>query len=154
MHRGHFESILQNGAAGRAPTVRPATCGIHSVSRQRMHLQGTTSCALTLISLQHEDDLDYWYLEHLRVSGIYWGLTSLLLLGHPDALPRKDLIQFVLSCMRPSGGFGAAPGHDAHMLYTVSSVQILAMLDAWEEMEQHKSGCRQIIGQCTVKISS
>jgi len=55
--------------------------------------------------------------------------------------------------MHPSGGFGAAPGHDPHMLYTVSSVQVLAMLDAWEEMELHTSGCRQIIGQCTVTIS-
>lgn len=69
-------------------------------------------------------------------------------MGHPDALPRKDLIAFVLSCMHPNGGFGAAPGHDPHMLYTVSSVQVLAMLDAWEEMEQHTTACRQTIGQC------
>jgi geranylgeranyl transferase type-2 subunit beta len=36
----------------------------------------------------------------------------------------------VLSCQNPDGGFGAAPGHDSHLLYTVSAVQILATVDA------------------------
>ena len=33
-----------------------------------------------------------------------------------------------------SGGFGAHPGHDAHMLYTISAVQILALVDALDTM--------------------
>src|SRR5690606_21740596 len=61
-----------------------------------------------------KDDYSYWLTEHLRLNGVYWGLTALHLLGRPDALPRADTIDFVLSCQHESGGFGAAPGHDAH----------------------------------------
>lgn len=67
---------------------------------------------------------------------MYWGLTALHLLGHPEALPRDETIDFVLSCQHENGGFGAAPGHDTHMLYTVSAVQILATVDAFEELEE------------------
>lgn len=57
-----------------------------------------------------------------------------------DALPREETIAFVLSCGNSRGGFGAAPGHDAHMLYTVSAVQILAMLDALDELDKRGAG--------------
>ncbi|KAI9782172.1 MAG: hypothetical protein M1816_001963 [Peltula sp. TS41687] len=93
------------------------------------------------------DDLEYWHTEHLRLSGLYWGLTALHLLGHPKALPREEVIDFVLSCQHPSGGFGAAPGHDAHMLYTVSAVQILATLDAFDVLDERGHGGRGRTGQ-------
>ncbi|KAG4428737.1 hypothetical protein IFR05_015778 [Cadophora sp. M221] len=83
-----------------------------------------------------KDELEYHLTEHLRLNGIYWGLTALHLLNRPDALPRKETIDFVLSCQTESGGFGAAPGHDSHLLYTCSAVQILAMLGAWDELEE------------------
>ncbi|KAH7417420.1 terpenoid cyclases/protein prenyltransferase alpha-alpha toroid [Cadophora sp. MPI-SDFR-AT-0126] len=83
-----------------------------------------------------KDELEYHLTEHLRLNGIYWGLTALHLLNHPEALPRKETIDFVLSCQTDSGGFGAAPGHDAHILYTCSAVQILAMVGAWDELEE------------------
>ena len=86
--------------------------------------------------------------EHLRLSGLYWGLTSLYLLGQPDALPRSEILDFVVSCLQANGGFGAAPGHDAHMLYTVSGVQILALLDAFDEFEQRVPGGLQRITDC------
>ncbi|KAF2744115.1 geranylgerany transferase type II beta subunit [Sporormia fimetaria CBS 119925] len=92
-------------------------------------------------------ELEYWLTEHLRLNGLYWGLTALHLLGHGDALPRHEVLDFVFSCMHDNGGFGAAPGHDAHMLYTVSAVQILATLDAFDELEARVSGGRQEIGQ-------
>ncbi|RKU42642.1 hypothetical protein DL546_000949 [Coniochaeta pulveracea] len=87
-----------------------------------------------------KDEYEYWLTEHLRLNGLYWGLTALHLLGHPDALPRNETIDFVLSCQHDSGGFGAAPGHDAHMLYTVSAVQILATIDAFDELETRGKG--------------
>lgn len=98
--------------------------------------------------LQRKDELEYWLTEHLRLNGLYWGLTALHLLRHPDALPRAGILDFVFSCLHESGGFGAAPGHDAHMLYTVSGVQILATLDAFGELEERVQGGRQKIGQC------
>lgn len=95
-----------------------------------------------------KDDYNYWLTEHLRLNGVYWGLTALHLLGQPEALPRADTIDFVLSCQHESGGFGAAPGHDAHMLSTVSAVQILVMLDAVDELEARGTGVAKV-GRCT-----
>lgn len=94
-----------------------------------------------------KDELDYWLTEHLRLNGLYWGLTALHLLRRPDALPRQEVIDFVLSCQHENGGFGAAPGHDAHMLSTVSAVQILAMTDAFDQLESKGTGKSQI-GKC------
>jgi geranylgeranyl transferase type-2 subunit beta len=94
-----------------------------------------------------KDQYDYWLTEHLRLNGLYWGLTSLHLLRHPEALPRQETIDFVLSCQHENGGFGAAPGHDAHMLSTVSAVQIFAMLDAFDELEKRGKG-KAAVGKC------
>ena len=86
--------------------------------------------------------------EHLRVSGIYWGLTALHLLHRPHALPRNEILQYVVSCFCDDGGFAAAPGHDSHMLYTLSAVQVIVTLDAMEEFEQRVSGSRERLGRC------
>lgn len=99
-----------------------------------------------------KDDFNYWLTEHLRLNGVYWGLTALHLLGRPDALPRADTIDFVLSCQHDNGGFGAAPGHDAHMLSTVSAVQILVMIDAVDELEKRGKGIAKV-GKCMSEYS-
>lgn len=100
-----------------------------------------------------KDEYDYWLTEHLRLNGVYWGLVALHLLGHPEALPRDETIDFVLSCQHDNGGFGAAPGHDAHMLYTVSAVQILAMVDAFDELEKRGKG-KAKVGECESSLFS
>jgi len=86
--------------------------------------------------------------EHLRLSGIYWGLTALHILGQPGALPRNELIQNVLDCWHVNGGFGAAPGHDAHLLYTVNAVQTLTLLSAWKEVDERRQNGTLFIAQC------
>lgn len=88
------------------------------------------------------------------MNGVYWGLTALHLLGHPDALPRTDTIKFVLDCHNGDGGFGAAPGHDSHMLYTTSAIQILATIDALDELEQPQYGGKSKTAQCMASPSS
>ena len=70
------------------------------------------------------------------------------LLRRPQALPRDETIDFVFSCQHPNGGFGAAPGHDAHMLYTVSAVQILAMVNALDELDRRALNGKQRVGNC------
>lgn len=94
-----------------------------------------------------KEEYDYWLTEHLRLNGLYWGLTALHLLRCPGGLPRDETIDFVLSCQHASGGFGAAPGHDAHMLYTVSAVQILALVDGFDELEKRGTG-KLKVAQC------
>ncbi|KAL9057618.1 MAG: hypothetical protein Q9162_002233 [Coniocarpon cinnabarinum] len=93
------------------------------------------------------DELEYWLTEHLRLNGLYWGLTASYLLGRPEALPRDGVVDFVLSCLHDDGGFGAAPGHDAHMLYTTSAVQILTTLNAMHELDRHIPDGRLRVGQ-------
>ncbi|RYP41659.1 hypothetical protein DL767_000864 [Monosporascus sp. MG133] len=116
------------------------------VQKLPVELQLSTSAHVKYIqSLDtRKDEYEYWLTEHLRLNGLYWGLTALHLLRHPDALPRDETIDFVISCQHDSGGFGAAPGHDAHMLYTVSAVQILALLDAFDELEKRGKGKAQV----------
>ncbi|CAF9931959.1 MAG: hypothetical protein ALECFALPRED_005131 [Alectoria fallacina] len=94
-----------------------------------------------------QDELEYWLTEHLRLNGVYWGLTALHLLGHPQALPRDATVDFVLSCQHENGGFGAAPGHDAHMLYTVSAVQILGTVDALEQLDPCDKAGKEKVGK-------
>lgn len=94
-----------------------------------------------------QDELEYWLTEHLRLNGVYWGLTALHLLGHPETLPRHATLDFVLSCQHDNGGFGAAPGHDAHMLYTVSAVQILGLIDALQELDRRGKAGKEKVGK-------
>lgn len=82
--------------------------------------------------------LAYSMTAHLRMSGLYWGLTALHMLGAPDALEREAVIEFVLSCQHPNGGFGAHPNHDPHVLYTLSAVQILFLEDALDRIDADK----------------
>ena len=82
------------------------------------------------------------------MNGVYWGLTALHLLGHPEALPREDTIKLVLSCQGENGGFGAAPGHDPHMLYTTSAIQILVTIDALDTLETNGKGGKLAVGKC------
>ncbi|KAM5434913.1 Rab geranylgeranyltransferase [Microsporum canis] len=98
------------------------------------------------------DELEYWLTEHLRLNGVYWGLTALHILGYPDALPRDQTIEFVLSCQSEDGGFGAAPGHDAHMLYTVSAVQILVTLNAVNELDKNGRGGKEKVASWIVNL--
>ncbi|RKP38381.1 terpenoid cyclases/protein prenyltransferase alpha-alpha toroid [Dimargaris cristalligena] len=84
-----------------------------------------------------QDALEYWYSEHLRLSGVYWGLTALQLMGCPDLLGRDAVIKYVLSCQHPNGGFGGHPDHDPHLLYTLSAIQILLMYDAMDHINTY-----------------
>ena len=61
------------------------------------------------------------------MSGVYWGLTALYLLGHLEDMNEDEIVQWVLESQHDDGGFGGSPRHDSHMLYTCSAIQILAL---------------------------
>ncbi|KAG6911044.1 hypothetical protein DXG01_005460 [Tephrocybe rancida] len=85
---------------------------------------------------ENKDDLTYHLTAHLRMNAIYWGLTALLIMGHGEALDREETIEFVMSCWDDeAGAFGAHPDHDAHLLSTLSAIQILIMHDALDRMD-------------------
>ena len=76
--------------------------------------------------------LEYALTEYMRVSGVYWGLTAMRLLGRDAAaeLGGPALVELARGCQNADGGFGGARGHDSHVLYTLSALQVLALLGA------------------------
>lgn len=89
----------------------------------------------------HQQDFEYWAMEHLRMSAIYWSLTSLTMLrgcgGWESSSPlsRQEIIDFVLKCQNEDGGFGGNVNMDSHILFTLSAIQILHILDATKSID-------------------
>jgi prenyltransferase beta subunit len=56
--------------------------------------------------------------------------TNLLLLLHSPSFARARPHPLLNSTFIKKGAFGAHPGHDAHILSTLSAIQVLATHDA------------------------
>lgn len=67
---------------------------------------------------------EYCTTEFLRVSGVYWGLTAMDLMGQLHRMNKTEVLEFVKSCQHASGGFSPTLHHDPHLLYTLSAVQV------------------------------
>ncbi|RHY27359.1 hypothetical protein DYB32_006841 [Aphanomyces invadans] len=76
---------------------------------------------------KQKESLESCLSEHLRVSAFYWAAGSLCALGKAHHIP-DELIQWLLACQHPNGGFGGNIGHDRHLLYTCHAVLSLVML--------------------------
>lgn len=92
------------------------------------------------------ESYEYQVTEHLRMSGIYWGFTAMSLLGAKEIMNPQDIVDWVMSTYQHdattnNGGWGGNLGHDMHILYTTSAVQILAIagqLDLLEQKEEEE----------------
>lgn len=63
--------------------------------------------------------------EFLRLSGIYWGVTALDLMDNADKVDQDEIVEYIKKCQCPvSGGISPCEGHDPHILYTLSAVQV------------------------------
>ncbi|XP_076320926.1 geranylgeranyl transferase type-2 subunit beta isoform X2 [Tachypleus tridentatus] len=82
-----------------------------------------------------KDNYEYCMTEYLRMSGIYWGITAMDLMGSLDLLDKQQILDFVRECQHVCGGIGASKGHDPHLLYTLSAVQILTIYDALDVID-------------------
>lgn len=60
---------------------------------------------------------------------------ALSLVGALQDLDGAAVVDFVFSCQHECGGFGGNVGHDPHLLYTLSAVQILCLFDALERLD-------------------
>ena len=76
--------------------------------------------------------------EHLRVSGMYWGLTALDLMGQLGRINKNEVLDFIKSCQHDCGGIGASINHDPHLLHTLSAIQILCIYDAINVIDVEK----------------
>ncbi|XP_015916736.2 geranylgeranyl transferase type-2 subunit beta isoform X2 [Parasteatoda tepidariorum] len=86
-----------------------------------------------------KDDYEYCMTEYLRISGIYWGLTALDLMGKLENLDKNEVLDFLKECQQECGGFSSSIGHDPHILYTLSAIQILAMYDSLDIIDVNKA---------------
>ncbi|XP_019464761.1 PREDICTED: geranylgeranyl transferase type-2 subunit beta 1-like [Lupinus angustifolius] len=92
-----------------------------------------------IVSIEkRKDDFESVVMEHLRMNGAYWGLTALDLMGKLDSVDVDEVVSWVLSCQHESGGFGGNIGHDPHLLYTLSAVQVLALFDKLDVIDVDK----------------
>lgn len=97
---------------------------------------------------QATDSFEYYATEHFRLSGVYWGATALYLMGRLDALDAQAIVDWVMSCQHPCGGFGGSERHDPHLLSTLSAVQILALYDRMDLLDKDlvaKCMCRCVL---------
>lgn len=84
---------------------------------------------------QNRESFEFYATEHFRMSGVYWGLTAMHLLGRLDDMDGSAILDWVLACAKADGGFGGSERHDSHLLYTLSAVQILALYDALDRAD-------------------
>ncbi|XP_074654544.1 geranylgeranyl transferase type-2 subunit beta-like [Tubulanus polymorphus] len=76
------------------------------------------------------NDYEYVMTEYLRMSGMYWGLTVMDLMNQLHRMNKDEVLSFIKRCQHECGGIGASIGHDPHLLYTLSAIQILTLYDA------------------------
>src|SRR3989338_7679626 len=88
---------------------------------------------------KNTDQFEFWVTEHLRASGYYWGYTALFVMGREWVIDRETAIGNIVRCFdEKTGGFGGNQGHDPHMLYTLSAVQVLFLFDALDRIDTAK----------------
>lgn len=86
------------------------------------------------------DSFEFYVTEHLRMSGAYWGLMAMDLMGSLDKMNESKIIEWVMSCQHSNGGFSGNNGHDPHLLYTLSAIQILAIFDKLDLVDAAQVG--------------
>ncbi|GAB5033269.1 geranylgeranyl transferase type-2 subunit beta [Nannochloropsis oceanica] len=86
------------------------------------------------------DSFEHIVMEHLKMSAVYWALMGMALMGRDLEAEMKlsEIVEWVLLCQHPNGGFGGNTGHDPHLLYTLSAIQILAIAGQLHRVDQDK----------------
>uniref|UniRef100_A0ABD2XN61 Geranylgeranyl transferase type-2 subunit beta n=1 Tax=Trichogramma kaykai TaxID=54128 RepID=A0ABD2XN61_9HYME len=85
-----------------------------------------------------KDDYTYIMTEHLRISGMYWGLTALDITHNLHKIDKKEVLSFIKQCQHECGGIGASILHDPHLLHTLSAIQILCYYKALDTINVEK----------------
>uniref|UniRef100_A0A7R9V1T0 Geranylgeranyl transferase type-2 subunit beta n=1 Tax=Chlamydomonas euryale TaxID=1486919 RepID=A0A7R9V1T0_9CHLO len=119
-------------AAGAART--PAELGVRGMLLVDKHAEYIKSFTRLW---EGTDKIEFVATEHFWMSGIYWGLSGLYLLGRLHEVDQAAIVKWVMSCRdADTGGFGASPRNDPHMLPTLSAVQILALFDNLDLLDE------------------
>ncbi|MHA2263640.1 MAG: prenyltransferase/squalene oxidase repeat-containing protein [Candidatus Thorarchaeota archaeon] len=74
--------------------------------------------------------------SHIQYS--YFATEALSELGQIGKMPKKQLIDFILSCQHPEGGFGHASNQPAQAQFTYYAIQMLRLLKASGKMNRRR----------------
>ncbi len=91
------------------------------------------------------DSFSFWATDHLRMSGIYWGIAAMSLIKAETRMDCRAIVAWVLSCQNTDGGFGGNGHHDSHILYTLSAVQVLAICNAEQDPRFKRDACARYV---------
>ena len=58
------------------------------------------------------------------------------LLGKLEKMEKERICGWVMKCQFPDGSFSGNIGHDPHILYTLSALQILALFDELDRIDK------------------
>jgi geranylgeranyl transferase type-2 subunit beta len=85
------------------------------------------------------ESYEYVMSEHLRMSGLYWCLGALDVMGETDKADREFILDFITKNQNADGGFAAAENHDSHILHTLSAIQVLVIYNALDGVDTDKA---------------
>jgi prenyltransferase beta subunit len=96
----------------------------------------------TLAGNNTDSSLTSLLTSHLKLNAVYWAQTALFILDAPN-LPIPDVLTFLSSCYHAkSGGYGGNHGHDPHLMYTLSAIQVLANIDRLDLVNPKTIDCK------------
>ncbi|RNA16387.1 geranylgeranyl transferase type-2 subunit beta [Brachionus plicatilis] len=84
------------------------------------------------------DQYEYEVSDYLRMSGLYWSVTFLDLVNSLEKFNKDDIVAYLKRNQHSSGGFSPCDGHDPHLLYSLSAVQIAIIYDVLHEIDCEK----------------
>ncbi|KAG9442366.1 hypothetical protein H6P81_018220 [Aristolochia fimbriata] len=91
-----------------------------------------------ILDVEKKRDFETLLMEHIRMNGAYWGLTTLYLLGKLEKVDQDAVVEWMMKCQHDCGGFGGSIGHDPHVLYTLSAVQVLVLFNKLDMLDAEK----------------
>ncbi len=138
---GRFVKVLveegwEKGAGGIMGGLRPFVVVMCDTSTAMSHVLLQEKHESFVLGLDKKNEtFEYYATEHLRLSGGYWGLMAMDLMGSLDKMNKEEIVSWLLRCYHPNGGFSGNINHDPHLLYTLSAIQILVIYDELKRID-------------------
>ncbi|KOX67356.1 Geranylgeranyl transferase type-2 subunit beta, partial [Melipona quadrifasciata] len=92
-----------------------------------------------------KDEYMYCMTEHMRMSGMYWGLTALDLMGKLEQTNRNEVLEFIAQCQTESGGIAANGSFtgdiwgEVDMRFSFCAVATLSLLNRLDVIDVDKA---------------
>lgn len=85
-----------------------------------------------------KDSIGFYTNEHLKMAALYWGISSLNLLGAIEKHEIDKTIAFIKECNCENGGYGGSIGQDSHITSTHYALLILIQLGRLDIVNKEK----------------